>query len=551
MQQTLRIVIAQLNLHVGDIHKNLQKHIEAAEKARDQLHADLIIFPELSLTGYPPEDLLLRHSFITACTDALHEFANKVHGIHCLIGHPQTSPHHLYVEHHLYNSCSVVYNGKIVGTYSKLHLPNYGVFDERRYFDAKDEPYVINIKGLPVGVVICEDVWAPGPLEKTIAAGARLVVIPNASPFTANKHEQRVETLKKQALQNNVPLVYVNNIGGQDELVFDGGSMVMQANGKASHFSGFFNEALTPLDVEITAKQINIVAEKECATAMTEMRTIARIYHALVMGTRDYIHKNGFPGVLIGLSGGIDSALTCAIAADALGAENVMGVLMPSRYTADISNEDAEILARNLQVKTTTISIEATYQSFLDALADEFTHKEPDIAEENIQSRCRGIILMALSNISGKLVLTTGNRSEVAVGYCTLYGDMCGGYAVLKNVPKTLVYELAHYRNQLSAVIPERTIFRAPTAELAPEQTDQDTLPAYDVLDKILHGYLNQGQSISEIIAQGFEKTTVKRVVNMIHRNEYKRKQYAVGPQIHHTSFIKDWRYPITNGFKG
>ena len=548
MPQSLRIVIAQLNLHVGDIHQNLNKHIKAAETARDKLHADLIIFPELSLTGYPPEDLLLRKSFITACTDALQEFAEKVHGIHCLIGHPNSSPHHLYTEHHLYNSCSLVYNGKIFGTYSKLHLPNYGVFDECRYFDAKDEPYIVNIKGLPIGVVICEDIWAPGPLEKSIAAGAKLIIVPNASPFTANKHEQRMATLKKQAQQNQVPIVYVNNIGGQDELVFDGGSMVMQPNGEISHFCGFFNEALVPVDVEITPQPTIIAPD----TQIKETSSIhERIYQALVLGTRDYIQKNGFKGVLIGLSGGIDSALTCAIAADALGAEHVHGVLMPSQYTAAMSNEDAELLAKNLGVKTSLVSIETAYESFMHSLASEFNHKAPDITEENMQSRCRGLILMALSNAGGKLVLTTGNRSEVAVGYCTLYGDMCGGYAVLKNVPKTMVYELARYRNQISAVIPERTISRAPSAELAPNQTDQDTLPPYDVLDKILYCYLDLGQGIEEITAQGFDKPTVKRVIQMIHRNEYKRKQYAVGPQIQHTSFIKDWRYPITNGFKG
>lgn len=548
MTQSLRIVIAQLNLHVGDINKNLKKHIEAAETARDQLQADLIIFPELSLTGYPPEDLLLRKNFVADCNAALHELANKVHGIHMLVGHPQPSSHCLYTEHHLYNSCSLLYNGKIFGTYSKLHLPNYGVFDECRYFDAKDEPYVINIKGLPIGVVICEDIWAPGPLEKTIAAGARLIIVTNASPFTSDKHEQRVAILNKLSQQNQIPIIYVNNTGGQDELVFDGGSMVVQANGNISHFCGFFNETLMPVDIEIAAQPTIIPPTAKPAVVMNELE---RIYQALVSGTRDYIHKNGFPGVLIGLSGGIDSALTCAIAVDALGADCVHGVLMPSQFTASMSNEDAELLAKNLGMKTSTISIESAYKNFLATLAGEFNNKKPDVTEENIQSRCRGLILMALSNASGKLVLTTGNRSEVAVGYCTLYGDMCGGYAVLKNVPKTMVYELANYRNKISAVIPERTIHRAPSAELAPDQTDQDTLPPYDILDKILFCYLNLGQGIDEITAQGFDKALVKRVIQMIHRNEYKRKQYAVGPQIQYTSFIKDWRYPITNGFKG
>lgn len=548
MSQTLRIAIAQLNLHVGDVAKNLEVHINAAEKARDQLQADLIVFPELSLCGYPPEDLLLRKSFITVCNDALHEFSKRVHGIHCLIGHPQPSSHHLTFDHHLYNSCSLVYNGKIAGTYSKLHLPNYGVFDERRYFDAKDEPFVFTIKGLPVGIAICEDIWSPGPMEKTIAAGAKLVIVPNASPFTASKHEQRLEILKKQAQQSNVPLVYVNCIGGQDELVFDGGSIVMHANGETSHFCGFFNETLMPVDIELESREPVITPEN--APLLVE-DTLPRIYQALVTGMRDYIEKNRFPGVLIGLSGGIDSALTAAIAVDALGAERVHGVFMPSRYTADISREDVKLLTEYLNIQTRTISIEETYKAILHSLAAEFKDKKPDITEENLQSRLRGNIIMALSNATGNIVITTGNRSEVAVGYCTLYGDTCGGYAVLKNVPKMMVYELARYRNQLSRVIPENSITRAPTAELAPNQTDQDTLPPYPVLDAILECYLNKGMGIMEIAAEGHDKKLVKRIVSMIHRNEYKRKQYAVGPQIQATSFIKDWRYPITNGFKG
>lgn len=548
MSQTLKIVIAQLNLHVGNIRKNLQLHIKAAETARDQHHADLIVFPELSMTGYPPEDLLLRQSFISECTAALEEFMQRVHGIYCLVGHPIPSTHHLYQNHSLYNSCSMIYNGKVCGTYSKMHLPNYGVFDECRYFDPKDEPYVVDIKGLPVGIVICEDIWSPGPLEKSVAAGAKLLLVPNASPFTADKHEQRLAVLQKQSQQNRVPIVYVNNIGGQDELVFDGGSMVVQSNGEITHFSGFFNETLTPVTVTLHDQQPEIQLGEQIPQVNSELD---RIYQALVLGTRDYIEKNNFPGVLIGLSGGIDSALTCAIAVDALGADRVTGVRMPSRYTADISNDDAEILAKNLGIQMKTVSIEQAYNSFLNTLAPEFKNKKPDITEENIQSRCRCVTLMALSNATGNLVLTTGNRSEVAVGYCTLYGDMAGGYAVLKNVPKTLVYQLANYRNTLQPVIPERTIHRAPSAELAPNQTDQDTLPPYDVLDKILYCYLNQGLGSAEIIAQGFDAATVNRVITMIHRNEYKRKQYAVGPQIHHTSFIKDWRYPITSGFKG
>ncbi len=542
MAQSLKIVIAQLNLHVGHLSKNLALHINAAEKARDMHHADLIVFPELSLTGYPPEDLLLRRSFIAESNQALQTFMRSVHGIHCLIGHPTATGEHLY------NACSLVYNGSVLGTYRKFHLPNYGVFDEKRYFDAHDEPCVISINGVQTGVLICEDVWSQGPMKKTVAAGAQLVVIPNASPFVANKHEQRIELLKQQAKQHHTPIVYINNIGGQDELVFDGGSMVMSATGEMSHFCGFFNEIFVPVAIEMNAQQQAVIQpQQESQPVPGELE---RVYQALVLGTRDYIQKNQFPGVLIGLSGGIDSALTAAIAVDALGADKVHGVFMPSRYTSTLSGTEVEALATLLNIHTSTLSIEETYNQFLATLKNEVQHESPEITEQNIQSRCRCILLMALSNSTGKLVLTTGNRSELAVGYCTLYGDMSGGYAPLKNVPKTMVYQLAKWRNQQSPAIPTDTIRREPTAELAPNQKDQDTLPPYPILDQILEGYLNHGNSIAEIVAQGFELSVVTQVVNLIHRNEYKRKQYAVGPQIHATSFIKDWRYPITNGFK-
>jgi NAD+ synthase (glutamine-hydrolysing) len=543
MSATLHIVSAQLNFHVGDLTKNLAMHIRAAENARDEHHADLIVFPELSLTGYPPEDLLLRRAFISQCEQALRELTGHIKGIYCLVGHPQLRGEDLY------NASSLIFDGKILATYAKFHLPNYGVFDEKRYFKASDEPCVVNIKGVPTGIIICEDVWSEGPMQKAVTAGARIILVPNASPFEADKHEQRLEILSQQARRYQTPIVYVNNVGGQDELVFDGGSMLMSSDGKMSHFSGFFNESLMPITVNMNNDGCTI--DPASTSSSVPSAEIKRIYQALVMGTRDYIEKNNFPGVLIGLSGGIDSALTAAVAVDALGAERVHGVFMPSRYTSTLSGTEVEALAKLLAIKTTTLSIEGVHAGFLSALAPQISPAPASITEQNIQSRCRCILLMALSNASGKLVLTTGNRSEVAVGYCTLYGDMSGGYAPLKNVPKTLIYQLAKYRNSLSPAIPLNTIQREPSAELAPNQKDQDSLPPYPELDQILENYLNHGYSITEMIALGFDAKVVNYVVSLIHRNEYKRKQYAVGPQIHRTSFIKDWRYPITNGFKG
>jgi len=534
--------MAQLNLNAGDIAGNLQKHIHAAMTARDN-SADIIVFPELSLTGYPPEDLLLRKAFLDETNAALNKFISEIKDIYCLVGHPYTD--HQY----LYNACSLIHNGKIIGQYSKQRLPNYGVFDECRYFTPGEKSCVLTVKGIPVGLVICEDLWKLGPTRDAAAQGARIILSPNASPFESDKHEQRIAVLAKRAVHDKLPIVYVNQVGGQDELIFDGGSMVIHADGKMAEFAGFFQESLKPVAIEIknsptlTSSEIIIPPQEE------------RIYQALVLGVRDYVEKNHFPGVLVGASGGIDSALTLAIAVDALGKDKVHAVLMPSRYTSDISIQDANELIDHLNISSEIISIEPTYHALLESLANSFAGKKPDVTEENIQARCRAIILMALSNKFGNLVLTTGNRSEIAVGYCTLYGDMAGGYAVLKDVPKTLVYKLAAYRNQLSHVIPQRTIERAPTAELAPDQKDEDSLPPYSILDQILECYLNHSQSIDDITAQlseqGCDRDVVTNVVNMIRRNEYKRRQSAIGPHINHKSFGKDWRYPITNGFKG
>ncbi|HEX4044340.1 MAG TPA: NAD+ synthase [Gammaproteobacteria bacterium] len=535
MSIPLRITLAQLNLRVGDIAGNLQKHLDAAITARDQQQADVIVFPELSLTGYPPEDLLLRKAFILEAQQALQTCLTNITGIYCLIGHPQQ------VGTHLYNACSLIYNAKLIGCYAKQHLPNYGVFDEKRYFSAGNTPCVVPIKGVQTGLIVCEDLWKPTSLQQAVAQGAQLILSPNASPFETDKHERRIAMLSKQAKQHRVPIVYVNLVGGQDELIFDGGSMAVNAQGDVTAFAGFFQEVLLPINNTTTVvNQTSAQQDK-----------IARIYQALVFSTREYVEKNHFSGVLLGLSGGIDSALTLAIAVDALGKDRVTAVMMPSRYTAEMSIADAKTLAQQLDVKIESISIEPSYASFLTVLAPLFARKKPDVTEENIQARCRAILLMALANKQGQLVLTTGNRSELAVGYCTLYGDMAGGFAVLKDIPKTLVYQLATYRNQLSPVIPvipQRIIDRPPTAELAENQQDEDSLPSYAVLDAILEAYLNKEQDSEEIIAQGFDRDTVLKVVNLIHKNEYKRRQSAIGPRINHKAFGKDWRYPITMG---
>lgn len=541
MRKKLRVVLAQLNSCVGDISGNLKKCIQAAHTARDQFKADIIVFPELNLTGYPPEDLLLRKDFIEASNQALNEFKAQVKNIYCVVSHPHANSQGLY------NSCSIIHNGTILGRYAKQFLPNYGVFDEDRYFIPGNTPCVLTINEVSVGLIICEDLWNAAPAQQAANQGARLLLVPNASPFEIDKHEQRHAILSKRAKATNLPIVYVNNVGTQDELIFDGGSMVVDAQGKICDFAGFNQEVLLPVDFEFTTAETT-VSQMESIEIPSEEQ---RIYDCLVLGVRDYLAKNSFTGAIIGVSGGIDSALTLAIAVDAIGKENVEAVFLPSRYTADISEEDAMSLIHNLGVHHQTISIEPVFQSFLSSLAPSFADKKPDITEENLQARCRGVILMALSNKTGKILLTTGNRSEMATGYATLYGDMCGGLAVLKDVPKTLVYRLAEYRNQRAAVIPQRTLERPPTAELAPNQKDEDSLPPYPILDKILELYLNQEISAEDIISQGFDRSVVEKIVKLIQRNEYKRRQSAIGIRINHKAFGRDRRYPITSKFKG
>lgn len=540
MPTKLRIVLAQLNLFVGDIQGNLTKLIDAANKARDTLSADVIVFPELSITGYPPEDLLFRNDFIEQAENALSEFKSKVKNIYCVVGHPYATSDGLF------NACSLIYDGKILGRYAKQHLPNYGVFDECRYFIYGDSPCVVPINGIPVGLMICEDLWYDAPIEQAAEEGARLILSPNASPFEIEKHEQRQLTLAKRATLANVPIVYVNCVGGQDELIFDGGSMVVDSTGKICQHVGFFNETLLPVDIEFSDKKTNIPSTPFVIPGIDE-----RAYQALVMAVRDYVRHNHFTGAIIGVSGGIDSALTLAIAVDALGKDNVSVILLPSRYTADISNEDAIQLANNLGVKHEIISIEPVFTSFLETLKPVFAGKKPDVTEENLQSRCRGVILMAISNKTGRIVLTTGNRSELATGYATLYGDMAGGFCVLKDIPKSFVYNLSHYRNQQSPVIPQRILDRPPTAELAPNQLDEDSLPPYPILDRILYLYLNEEKSIDQIIAEGFSRDVVLKTVRSINKNEYKRRQAPIGARIDHKAFGRDRRYPVSSGFKG
>lgn len=535
----IKVVLAQLDLQVGDISGNLKKHIEAVKIAEAQ-EADVIVFPELSLIGYPAEDLLLRRDFLRQANEALEMLKSEVNTIYCLVGHPYETSHGLY------NACSLLHKGELVVHYTKQSLPNYGVFDECRYFIPGSLTCVVPIRGIPVGIVICEDLWRLMPIQQAVAAGAQLILVPNASPFEITKHEQRLAVLAKRAKDHHVPIVYVNCVGGQDDLVFDGGSMVVDATGEICQYAGCFTEVLKTIEIDVTQDKVTIPSSPFVVANEDE-----RIYQALVLGVRDYVEKNHFSQVWIGLSGGIDSALTLAIAVDALGSDRVNAVIMPSRFSAQMSVDDAVTLANNVNVKYEIISIEKTFTSFLESLDPQFTGLLIDTTEENLQARCRGMILMALSNKKGGIVLVTGNRSEYAVGYATLYGDMAGGFAVLKDVLKTEIYKLAAYRNKIKTIIPERIITRPPSAELAPNQTDQDSLPPYEILDAILFHYLNEEKSIEEITALGFDSDTVKKISKLIAKNEYKRKQAAPGVRINHKAFGRDRRYPITSGYKG
>ncbi len=536
--KVLRVAMAQLNVVVGDIGGNAERILAAAQRARDDLKAGIVVFPELALTGYPPEDLLLRAGFIDKAQHGINMLRTKLRGIDAVIGLPWRE------QNGLYNAALWLREGEIIGRYFKHHLPNYSVFDEKRYFQSGGAPCVIDFDGVPVGVTICEDLWHPGPMASAAQAGAKLMLNLNASPYHIGKHQERESVLRMRVAEAPMPVVYVNLVGGQDELVFDGGSMVMNAEGRLAAREVAFEEGLFAVDFHV--EQGVRPVPKSC---VMDARAEQDLYRAIVLGIRDYVNKNGFSGAVLGLSGGIDSALTLALAVDALGADQVEAVMMPSRYTAAMSVEDAKRQAQDMGVGFSVISIEPVFDTFLRSLRDEFKDLPPDVTEENIQARCRGVILMAISNKKRKILLTTGNKSEMAVGYATLYGDMAGGFAPIKDLPKTWVYRLARYRNSLDEVIPARVIDRPPSAELAPNQTDQDSLPPYDVLDPILELYIEQDKEPNEIVKAGFDEATVRKVVQMVNRNEYKRRQAPPGVRVTRRAFGRDRRYPITAKF--
>jgi NAD+ synthase (glutamine-hydrolysing) len=536
----LRIAIAQLDFLVGDVRGNAGRVLAAARRARDELGAHAVVFPELALAGYPPDDLILRPDFLAAAESALKALAGQVRGIDVIVGFPERH------DGLPFNSAAVLRDGGIHTVYRKQILPNYGVFDEKRHFLPGSAPCVFDLRGVPVGLTICEDVWFPGPVEQAAAAGVRLVLNLNASPFHVGKTAEREHVVRERIAAAGVPLVYTNLVGGQDELVFDGASFVMDAAGQVAYRAPQFGETL-----EVVGFAVDEGAVCPLPARLAEpMGEVESVYAALVTGIRDYAGKNGFRGAVLGLSGGIDSALTLALAVDALGADQVDAVLMPSRYTADMSIEDARREAEALGVVWHLIPIEPAFNAFLELLAGPFAGAAADVTEENIQARCRGVILMALSNKQGRILLTTGNKSEMSVGYATLYGDMAGGFAPLKDVSKLLVYRLAEYRNGISPVIPTRVIERPPSAELRPDQKDEDSLPPYTVLDPILALYVEQDRSIAEIVAAGYPEDVVRRVVRLVDRNEYKRRQAPPGIKITRRAFGRERRYPITCGFE-
>ncbi|WP_111639282.1 NAD+ synthase [Marinomonas shanghaiensis] len=540
---TLRIAMAQLDMLVGDITKNTQSVIDAACKARDEEHADVVVFPELTLTGYPPEDLLLRSSLDTRIESALAKLLAEIRDIHVVVGYPRR------IDGELFNCAGVIYQGQLLVEYAKQELPNFLVFDDKRYFSEGREAGLVDIKGVKVGLSICEDIWHPEPIAQAKAAGAELILNLNASPYHIEKMGEREALLHQRATEVTLPIVYVNYMGAQDELVYEGGSFVVNAKGEKIMQAPWFEAGLYSIDMIVDDSQPNKV-EPVAGVIAPALGVEASVYQAMVLGLRDYITKNRFKGIVLGLSGGIDSALSLAVAVDAIGADRVQAVMMPYTYTSSISLHDAEEEANLLGVKYSVLPIEAMVSAFTDVLAPEFEGYGKDTTEENLQARTRGVTLMAISNKKGYMVLTTGNKSEMAVGYATLYGDMVGGYSVLKDVFKTLVFKLCRYRNTLGYVIPERVITRPPSAELAPDQKDEDSLPSYDILDEILRMYIEEDQSAEAILAtQKFDRETVYRVLRLVDVNEYKRRQSPTGVRITARGFGRDRRYPITNGW--
>jgi NAD+ synthase (glutamine-hydrolysing) len=529
----MNICMAQINTLVGDIRGNLNRVLEVCVDQHDK-GAHLVIFPELTLTGYPPEDLLLRSDLIKQTAGALEVLREKLPAeLAVIVGYPRGDGECLF------NSSGVIFGGRLIAEYDKQCLPNYQVFDEKRYFDSGDKPCVIELEGVRVGLTICEDIWHPEPAALAKAAGAQILINLNASPFNRGKAAERLALVAERARSHEMPIFYVNQVGGQDELVFDGGSFAVNAAGALVARAAEFEEALVTIAVDSSGAP-------EPAEQVATKSDLEAVWTALVIGLRDYVDKNGFPGVVLGLSGGIDSAVTLAVAVDALGADRVQAIMMPFRYTASISIEDAQAEADALGVSFSNLSIEPLYDAFMATLSSEFAGLPADITEENLQARCRGVLLMSISNKKNRLVLTTGNKSELAVGYSTLYGDMAGGFDVLKDCPKLLVYALARYRNGLGVCIPERVITRPPSAELAPNQKDEDSLPPYETLDQIIEYYVERDASKEEIIAAGFHAEHVHRVVRLIDLNEYKRRQAPIGVRISRRAFGRDRRYPIT-----
>jgi NAD+ synthase (glutamine-hydrolysing) len=536
----LKIALAQIDLLVGDVRGNLERVIREARRAHAELQADLVIFPELTLSGYPPEDLLFHRGLRRQIGEALEELRQAVPEIGVLVGFPE------YSRGYIYNSACLMRGGQVLAQHRKACLPNYRVFDEKRYFTAGTEATVVDFNGFRLGLLICEDAWEPQSATAAEAQRAQLLLVINASPYEIHKQRERELVIGQRVHETGLPVAYVNLIGGQDELVFDGNSFATDAVGRTVMRAPALEEGLYCVEFEHRGEAVAPLP----ASVAPEPPDEQVVYRVLVLGVRDYVNKHGFSGVVIGLSGGVDSALTLAIAVDALGADRVHAVMMPSRYTSMMSREDAAAEAHAFGVTLSTIPIESLFAATLEALREEFAGRAPDATEENIQARCRGLLLMAISNKTGRMLLTTGNKSEMAVGYATLYGDMAGGFAPIKDCSKMLVYRLARYRNALSPVIPERVLTRPPTAELRPDQKDTDSLPPYEVLDPILEAFIEEDLSVEEICERGFERPVVARVLDMVKRAEYKRRQAPPGVRVSRRAFGRDWRYPITNGYR-
>jgi NAD+ synthase (glutamine-hydrolysing) len=541
MSESLTIALAQLNLLVGDVQGNAARVIDSARRARSGFGADLVLYPELTLCGYPPEDLLFHRGFRRQIETGLTQLRDSVQGTTVMVGFPE------YTQTVIYNSAALIAGGEIAAIHRKSELPNYKVFDEKRYFHPGTQPTVASCGGFRLGLLVCEDVWEPQAAQLARADGAQLLLVINASPYEIHKQREREDKARARARDVGLPLAYVNLVGGQDELVFDGNSFVMDAQGEVVMRAPPFEEGIYACEF---ARDAHGKVVPRAGQIAAELADEASVYSALVLGVRDYVHKHGFPGVVMGLSGGIDSALTLAIAIDALGKDKVQAVMMPSRYTSPMSLDDARGQAQMLGVKYSVLPIEGMFEATLATLREEFAGRAPDATEENIQSRCRMLLLMGLSNKTGRMLLTTGNKSEMAVGYATLYGDMAGGFAPIKDCSKLLVYRLARYRNSLGRVMPERVVERAPSAELRHEQKDSDSLPPYEVLDPILEAFIEEDLSVDEIEARGFDRATIGRVLDLVKRNEYKRRQAPPGVRVSRRAFGRDWRYPITSGYR-